>query len=99
MEEQATCGRGLAQNSLLPGKLGEWAAGMAENLDVHMRALDADDPDSRPEYKVHYPLANEHRALTAFEKVVKIKQELMALLEQTGDKDQSLLAQMRSAQR
>jgi hypothetical protein len=52
MDERPTCGKGLAQNSVLPAKLGEWAAAMAENLDIHMRALDAEDPNSKPEYDV-----------------------------------------------
>jgi hypothetical protein len=36
--------------------------------------------------------------LAAFENLVRIKQELLALLEQTGEQDQGLLTQMRSAQ-
>ncbi len=34
MDERPTCGEGLAQNSVLPGKLGELAAAMAENLEA-----------------------------------------------------------------
>ena len=130
MDERPTCGKGLAQNSMLPGKLGEWAAAMAENLDVHMRTLDIQDTGSRQEYEVYYQLANEHRetaarllsianemaaardlpmgrheftdatnadVLAAFEKLVKIKHELLALLERSGEQDQSLLMQMRAA--
>ncbi len=131
MDQHPTCGEGLAQNSVLPGKLGELAAAMAENLEAHMRALDVDDPNARQEYEVYVQLANEQRetaarllatanemaaardlpigrhdftdgnntgALTAFEKFVRIKQELLALLEQTGEQDQALLSQMRSSQ-
>ncbi len=131
MDERPTCGRGLAQNSILPGKLGELAAAMAENLEAHMRALDVDDPASRQEYEVYVQLANEQRetaarllatanemaaarelrmgrheftdgtsaeVLAAFERFVRIKQELIALLEQTGMQDQRLLSQMRGKQ-
>ncbi len=131
MNEHPTCGEGLAQNSALPGKLGELAAAMAENLETHMRALDVDDPNSRQEYKVYVQLANEQRqtaarllatanemaaardlpmgrhefgdgnnadVLAAFEKLVRIKQELIALLEQAGEQDQRLLSQMRGQQ-
>ncbi len=131
MNEHPTCGEGLAQNSVLPGKLGELAAAMAENLEAHMRALDVADPNARQEYEVYVQLANEQRetaarllatanemaaardlpmgrhdftdvnnagALTAFEKLVKIKQELHGLLEKSGEQDQALLSQMRSNQ-
>ncbi len=131
MDEHPTCGKGLAQNSVLPGKLGELAAAMAENLEAHMRALDVDDPNARQEYQVYVQLANEQRetsarllatanemaaardlpmgrhdfsdgnnaqVLAAFEKLVRIKQELIALLEQGAEQDQGLLSQMRSHQ-
>ncbi len=131
MHEHPTCGEGLAQNSVLPGKLGELAVAMAENLEAHMRALDVDDPDSRREYEVYVQLANEQRetaarllatanemaaardlpmgrhdftdgdnaqVLAAFEKLVRIKHELITLLEQAGGQDQSLLSQMRNNQ-
>ncbi len=130
MEQRPTCGQGLAENSVLPGKLGELVAAMAETFEVHMRALDVNDPPSRQEYEVYVRLANEQRetaaqllttanemagardlpmgrhvfgaasnaqALGAFEKVVRLKQELAALLKQTAERDQALLAQMRSA--
>ena len=58
MEDRLTCGKGLADNSVLPGKLGELAAAMAENLEVHMWALGVNDPSSRREYEVHMQLAN-----------------------------------------
>lgn len=128
MEQSPTCGQGLAANSVLPGKLGELAAAMAENLEVHMRALLVDDPRSKEEYQVYVQLANEQRetaarllatanemagardlpmarhdfndslnlqALEAFEKYVKVQQELLALLQQASAQDQDMLFQMR----
>ncbi len=131
MDDHPTCGEGLAQNSVLPGKLGELAVAMAENLEAHMRSLAFDDPNARQEYEVYVQLANEQRetaarllatanemaaardlpmgrhdftdgnkrqALAAFEKLVSVKQELLALLEQAGEQDERLLSQMRSSQ-
>jgi hypothetical protein len=130
MDNSPTCGKGLAENSILPGKLGELAAAMAENFEVHMRALDVKDPISSQEYDVYVQLANEQRetaarllatanemaaardlpmgphsfneelnaqALRAFEKVVRIKGELLSLLRQSAERDQAILSQMRSA--
>jgi hypothetical protein len=39
MEDQRTCGKGLAEHSALPAKLGELTAAMAENLEIHMRSF------------------------------------------------------------
>ncbi len=61
MEQRPTCGQGLADNSLLPGKLGELIAAMAETLSVHMQMLDLDDPQAKPEYDVYFQLSNEQR--------------------------------------
>ncbi len=129
MEERPTCGQGLAENSLLPGKLGELAAAMAENLEVHMRGLVVSDPQSKQEYDVYFQLANEQRetaarllatanemagardlpmghhafddastsqARDAFEKFIRIKQELLTLLQQISERDRELLQQMRT---
>jgi hypothetical protein len=38
MEPQPTGGRGLAEHSALPAKLGEWTAAVAENLERHTEA-------------------------------------------------------------
>jgi hypothetical protein len=126
--EQPTCGKGLAENSVLPAKLGELVAALAENLRVHMKALDLKDQDSRREYDAYEKLVEEYqqiavqlrgtadqmaeyrdlpmgrhdeKAMThprvkdAFEKFVKHKREPMALLEQTGERDDRLLEAMR----
>lgn len=65
MENQPTCGKGLAEHSLLPVTLGELMASVAENLEVHMRALDLSDPYSRQEYDAYSGLAKEHRKIAA----------------------------------
>ncbi len=128
MDQAPTCGQGLAENSLLPGKLGELTAAMAETLDMHMRTLDVSDPQSKQEYEVYFQLANEQRetaarllatanemagardlpmghhnftnqatsqVLEAFEKYVRVEQELLFLLQQASEQDQTLLQEMR----
>ena len=69
--EQPTCGKGLAENSILPRKLGRLIAAMAENLAVHSKALDLTDQNSRTEYD-------------AYEKLVKELRQTAAQLERTA---------------
>jgi hypothetical protein len=61
--EQPTCGKGLAENSILPAKLGELTAAMAENLATHMKALDLTDPHSRAEYEAYESLVSEFQQI------------------------------------
>ena len=61
--EQPTCGKGLAENSVLPAKLGELLAAMAENLETHMQALDLIDQHSRAEYDAYEELVKEIRQI------------------------------------
>jgi hypothetical protein len=57
--EQPTCGKGLAENSVLPRMLGKLIAAMAENLQVHSRALDLTDHNSRAEFDAYAVLMRE----------------------------------------
>jgi hypothetical protein len=50
MEEQPTCGKGLAENSAVPAKVAELIAALAGSLEVHMKALDLEDASSRKEF-------------------------------------------------
>jgi hypothetical protein len=61
MAEQMTCGQGLAANSVLPTKAGALIEAVAEVLEVHMRALDQSDANSRREYEAYRQLAEAHR--------------------------------------
>jgi hypothetical protein len=61
MDEQQTCGRGLAEHSVLPERLAEVSEAMAENLRVHMQALELDDEPAREEHAVYLRLAEEQR--------------------------------------
>jgi hypothetical protein len=63
MENQLTCGQGLAAHSELPAKLGELTVSVAENLEVHTKALDSTDENSKKELDAYLELANEHRKI------------------------------------
>src|SRR5215216_5139039 len=63
IEDQPTCGKGLAENSVLPAKLGSLISAMAENLAVHMKALDLTDSNSQAEYQAYEKLVKELREI------------------------------------
>ena len=61
MEAQPTCGKGLAENSVLPGKLAAVAEAMAAVLEAHQKALDLTDPRSRVESEAYQKVAEDLR--------------------------------------
>jgi hypothetical protein len=61
MDEQQTCGKGLAENAALPAKLADVVEAMAGNLQVHMAALELDDEPARQEHAVYLGLVEEQR--------------------------------------
>jgi hypothetical protein len=63
--ERRTCGRGLAEHAALPAKLAELTAALAENLEVHMQALDLGDAAAAQEHRAYASLAERHRSLAA----------------------------------
>jgi hypothetical protein len=63
MDDRQTCGRGLAQHSALTASLGELVASTARVLEVHMRALDLADENSKREYDAYRELASAHRRI------------------------------------
>lgn len=65
MKEQQTCGKGLAEQSALPAKLGELADAVADVLEAHMEALDVEDNDSRREHEAYRELVKDHRQIAA----------------------------------
>jgi hypothetical protein len=130
MDDQQTCGQGLAEHSALPAQLAEVTEAMADNLMAHMQALELDDEAARQEHAVYLRLAEEQRqtaarlravaaemaaardlpmgrhdrqAMTspevanAFQRFVKDKQDLLALLQRMVEQDQRMLAEMRQA--
>jgi hypothetical protein len=64
-EEEQTCGKGIAENSALPAKLGELTAVLAGVLEAHMKALDLSDENSRTEHDAYERLARELRETAA----------------------------------
>src|SRR5688500_16108174 len=70
--EQPTCGKGLAENSVLPAKMGQLIAAMVENLETHMKALDLTDQNSRREYE-------------AYERLVKAYGQIAVQLQSTAN--------------
>jgi hypothetical protein len=127
MDEQQTCGRGLAEQAALPARLAEVTEAMADNLQVHLQALELDDEPARQEHAVYLRLAEEQRQSAArlravagemaaardlpmgrhdqqtmtspevgdaFQRLVKAKRELLAVLERMVEEDRRMLAAM-----
>ena len=65
MEEQRTCGKGLAQRSALHEKLGGLITALADNLLAHIPALNERDGASRQERKAYVHLEAQQRRLAA----------------------------------
>ena len=63
MDEQQTCGKGLAQHSALTASLGDLIASTARVLEVHMKALDLTDENAKREYDAYHELASTHRRI------------------------------------
>ena len=65
MDDQLTCGRGLAEHSTLPAKLAELEDALAQNLELHQKTLDLRDDNARKEHDAYVRLAKEHRDIAA----------------------------------
>jgi hypothetical protein len=63
LDDQQTCGKGLAQRSTLTAALGELVASTARVLEVHMKALDLTDENAKREYDAYRELASAHRRI------------------------------------
>lgn len=63
MKEQMTCGKGLAESSVLPEKLGDLTAAMAKILEIHMTALDSLDEIGKKECDAYTKLVMELREI------------------------------------
>ena len=60
-----TCGKGLAEHSDLPAKMGELTVAVADVLEHHMTALDLSDERSRKEHAAYRRLVSDHRKSAA----------------------------------
>lgn len=65
MDDQPTCGKGLAEHSALPAKLAELEDALAQNLELHQKTLDLSDENARKELDAYVKLAREHRSIAA----------------------------------
>ena len=65
MEDRPTCGKGLAENSVLPAALGDLMSAMAEVLATHRKALDLADPDAKREDDAYALLAEDQHRIAA----------------------------------
>ena len=65
MADAPTCGQGLAHNAALPAKLADVIDAVADNLVVHMTALDPADHAAAQELAAYTSLAERHRAIAA----------------------------------
>jgi hypothetical protein len=70
MASPVTCGQGLAEHSVLPSKVGELIAALAENLEAHIPTLDLTDENARAERSAYDKLAERHRTIAAQLQVV-----------------------------
>jgi hypothetical protein len=64
MDEQPTCGKGLAENAVLLAKLGELTSAVGDILEAHIPSLDLMDDRSREEHGVYQRLAEDHRRVS-----------------------------------
>ncbi|HYI12698.1 MAG TPA: hypothetical protein VEK57_26850 [Thermoanaerobaculia bacterium] len=65
MSDEATCGKGLAANSILPARLAAVTAAMAEVLDGHRTSLDLDAVAGRAEDAAYVTLTDGFRDVSA----------------------------------
>src|SRR5262245_52400340 len=63
MSDEQTCGKGLAENAVLPAKLAELIESQAAVLEHHMSSLDRAQPAGRAEYDAYESLVTQHRRI------------------------------------
>ena len=65
MDDQPTCGKGLAANASLPDLFGRLTAATAAILEAHLAMLDVSDPRSATEHALYVAVVEEHRRAAA----------------------------------
>jgi hypothetical protein len=63
VDDQQTCGKGLAENAKLPARLASVIGALAENLELHMGTLDQTDANSRRELEAYAHLGQSFRRI------------------------------------
>jgi hypothetical protein len=65
MNEPQTCGKGLAERSAFPARVGALTAAMVDVLETHQQTLDFTDDNARAELTAYQLLADDYRSLTS----------------------------------
>ena len=65
INEPQTCGKGLAERSAFPDRVGALTAAMVDVLDTHQQTLDLADDNARVELTAYQQLAHDYRRLTS----------------------------------
>jgi hypothetical protein len=65
MEEEPTCGTGLAESSALPAAIARMLRAVSDVLDNHIDALDLSKEESRPEHEAYRELVERHRDIAS----------------------------------
>jgi hypothetical protein len=65
MNEPQTCGKGLAERSAFPERVGALTAAMVDVLETHQQTLDLADDNARVELTAYQQLAHDYRRLTS----------------------------------
>ena len=65
MTEERTCGKGLAEHSVVPAKIADLIAALADNLEAHLKTLDLSDSASRREHDLYRTLATEYAEIAS----------------------------------
>jgi predicted glycosyl hydrolase (DUF1957 family) len=63
VEAPSTCGQGLAEHSSVPARMAELLAALARNLEIHRKASDRNDENSRKEDAAYRELAHDYREI------------------------------------
>ena len=75
MEQETTCGQGLAHHAALPAKLADVFDAIAGNLEMHVTALYPKAKASRPEFDAYVALATEYRELESRLRALAVQME------------------------
>jgi hypothetical protein len=65
MNEHQACGRGLADQAVVPARFADVMEAVAATLETHTCALDPEDENAQVERRVYDRLADGHRRITA----------------------------------